>query len=292
MKINLSFMFLLLSCLPLLAQFQGPVSVSGTAETLLRDDEARSLQVFRLTEEARGMAMKKEFGTHVMLDEQLELKKTVNSEKEEQSSKQYLRNTYGWSGGTWIADRSEPIIRESKTAEGLTRISVTVSGYAQPGVKTRVPIRAQISTRAEDDTRPTRIFREGEPVFFRFQAGAAGYLMLALEDPLAQKVYFIQSANGMPEDVSAGEYITFPEKDSPGNLVLTLNEKKDNTRQYLWFLFSTHAIHPPAIAAHEEGLPVLADNTFRNWLYKSLMKDDELQFKFIPISVIPDENNN
>lgn len=292
MKINLSFMFLLLSCLPLPAQFQGPVSVSGTAETLLRDDEARSLQVFRLTEEARGMAMKKEFGTHVMLDEQLELKKTVNSEKEEQSSKQYLRNTYGWSGGTWIADRSEPIIRESKTAEGLTRISVTVSGYAQPGVKTRVPIRAQISTRAEDDTRPTRIFREGEPVFFRFQAGAAGYLILALEDPLEDEVYFLQSSDAMPEDVDAGEYMLFPRNDRRKNLVLTLNENKDNKRQYLWFLFATHAIDPPAIDSFNDELPVMDAKAFRSWLYKLVLKDEDLQFKFIPISIIPDENNN
>jgi hypothetical protein len=286
MKTNAFIVLLLLATLQHSLANKPPVLVSGTASTVLRDDEAKTEQLARLVEEAQSNAMRSAFGNIVLLDEQLEVDYEKSNNMEETSGKKYHKKVSGWSGGTWIADNNPPEITESENEKGEVVMTANVRGYAQPFRNNNIPFQTEIGT-CDTGGCPARIFRAGEPVFFRFTAGSNGSLMIALEDPTEETVSFIQSANAMPLQVMNGIATQLPPQDFTGNLVLTVNDEKNNIRQYVWFFFSPNAMQAPATVMNKDAIPAMSVPAFRSWFHHALLSDDQLQFTCTPISVIP-----
>ncbi len=263
-----------------------PVLLSGKASALLRDDVARTEQIIHLIDKARSSAMERVFGKVMVVDEQLYVQSNKDDNRNEVLKKHYTRESQVWSGGIWLEDEHEPEITEVSTAGRGVEITVKVCGYALPAMQSKTPVHFAIRNCASASC-SSRIFREGESVFFEFTAGSNGFLMLVLEDPLDNRAYFIQSAQALPIKIVKEDPVYLPKPDDNNNLVLTLNELKSNQRQYVWFIYSCRAIDPPSISPGDDAIPIINASLFRRWIRKSLLKDTELQFVLTPITVLP-----
>ncbi len=281
--------WLLTGCLTSLSA-QEMKLVSGSSGAVIRDEESKTSQVLRLTEEAQAEAIRSVFGSSVLLDEQFEINAAAGTG---QVTKRYRRALTGLTGGTWIADAAPPRITETQTEEGETLLRVEVSGYVRPVLSPSVPLISGISS-CDDRTHPLRIFREGEPLCFRFAAGEAGYLIIAAEDPAEGKTWFVQSEDGLPLSVKKGKEIWIPDVYSEQysqNLVLTTVNSVESSRQYIWFIYSKSAMNLPLLNHSKQEPPFTGASLFRKWLYQSILRDSGLQIVFVPISVIPLKGN-
>jgi hypothetical protein len=278
---------LVLSCAAPSAWATAPVLIAGEAEAVLRNDEARTTQVIRLTEEARSNALAKAFGFHVAAAQQLEVKRDIQ-QQEEHITRKMESMTRTQTAGIWLADETAPEITESTAPDGSTLLEVRVYGYATEATPA-VAVRASVMS-CRLPSCATRIFREDDLLFLRFTAADDGFLFVVLEDPGNNVASFIPSVAAVPLPVKHGSTVRIPEDDPMNythNLQLTLNDTKDNVRQYIWFIYSKNAFRLPETNELPDRPPQLDSPAFHRWLLQAVSDNPDLLPQCVPISVLP-----
>lgn len=282
------FLVLLLIRIPVTAQ--APVKVSGKAAGVLRDDLARAVQIQQLIEEAQLDAIRQQSGTNLMIAEQYDLQSTGKTGEQENIRKDYQLRVNSFSSGTWIRNTHEPLLEYFTGKDGQDMLRVEVSGYARIRPLEETAIRCGTSSCPGENCH-TRLFKEGDALYLWFQAEPGGYLIAAVEDPVADSTYILQREDGFPLRVESTDEIRIPDNrtgEYGRELEVYLNEEKDNSRQFVWMVYTDFPASPP-VASGTTGIPVMSARSYRQWMYETLLRDEEATLRCIPISVISNE---
>lgn len=282
---------LILSLLQIMIGYSQRVAkVSATytyyAPETLSVEEAKRVAL----ERAKIQAIADEFGTIVS-----QSNSTVISNKNGETDTQFY--SYGGSDvkGEWIETIGEPKYNINYTDNTFVVIC-TVSGKAREIVSSGIEFIAKPLRNGTDLRFESNSFKDGDDLYLYFQTPVDGFIAVYLLDELTQTVYNIlpyksQNISAVPVDANR-DYVFFSKntvnRENKG-IVDEYILSCDNPKEYntLYILFSPTQIGKRTgfDSSIDDKPDNISYNDFKQWLSKTLSKDNKIQFQEIKISI-------
>lgn len=282
---------LILSLLQIMIGYSQRVAkVSATytyyAPETMSVEEAKRVALDR----AKIQAIADEFGTIVS-----QSTSTVISNKNGETDEQFY--LYGGSDvkGEWIETIGEPKYNINYTDNTLVVIC-NVTGKAREIVSSGIdfiakPLRNGTNLRFESN-----LFKDGDDLYLYFQTPVNGFIAVYLLDEITQTVYNIlpyksQNISAVPVEANR-DYVFFSKDQASREYKGIVDEyvlSCDNPREYntLYILFSPTQIGKRTgfDSSIDDKPDNISYNDFKQWLSKTLSKDNKIQFQEINISI-------
>ena len=240
---------------------------------------------------AKIQAIADEFGTIVS-----QSNSTVISNKNGETDAQFY--SYGGSDvkGEWIETIGEPKYNINYTDNTLVVIC-TVTGKAREIVSSGIDFIAKPLRNGTDLRFETNSFKDGDDLYLYFQSPIDGFLAIYLLDEVTQTVYNIlpyksHNISAVPVDANR-DYVFFSKDHASREYKGIVDEyvlSCDNSGEYntIYILFSPYPIGKRTgfDSSIDDKPDNISYNDFKQWLSKTLSKDNKMQFQKLQIIIL------
>ena len=198
--------------------------------------------------------------------------------------------------GEWIETIREPKYNINYTDNTLVVIC-TVTGKAREIVSSGIDFIAKPLRNGTDLRFESNSFKDGDDLYLYFQTPVDGFIAVYLLDELTQTVYNIlpyksQNISAVPVDANK-KYVFFSKDQASREYKGIVDEyvlSCDNPREYntLYILFSPSQIGKTTgfDSSIDDKPNNISYNDFKQWLSKTLSKDNKIQFQKFQIIIL------
>lgn len=303
-RMKIAYILLIFSVLSLPAHAQKgknkPVRVSAKIEVLMEGSYSKDAIKQKAIEAARIQALGEQFGYAII--------QGINTQTKTQSGGVVMTNakltevSNTLVKGEWLEDdkgfpKTKFVVRDTGDDQQIWLLC-EVSGKARAIVEAPVEFKAFTYKCQEPEKCPTTTFKHGESMFLYFQSPTKGYLSVYMQED--GKVYRLLPYRQMQGDYEShvpvqadkpyqlfsplhtNYFSDFPTVDEYG---LELHQDGTPLSNIVFVVFSTKPFTKPLLKADENGILMIEQKDFQNWLNQQKGLDKSFQYTRLSVSV-------